>query len=258
MARTFSSNNNLVYPANYNGTAPLTALPLTIACWGRFSATSSQNIVFLTTGDSEYHGMSVGYSTAGRIAAISNAGTEGVAQTSTGITTNTWHHCCAVIASATSRTAYIDGGSSGSNSTSAAAASMVNMSIGAYRRPTGEQFGPAAGQIAEVGLWNVALTASEIAALARGIPPYRVRPASLAGYWPLYGLSSPEPDWKPGILTATRYPMTLVGTPPQYAGHAPRVVGLRGIGPPLIEEAAAGSSSEVFGAAGIFGGRITR
>ena len=238
MARTFSSGNNLVYPSNANGTAPVTTGPLTLACWGRFTATSIQNVVFTGNASDHYFGISVGYVTAGRVAAVTGLSGDATAETTTGITTNTWHHCCAVFASATSRIAYIDGGSSGSNATSKNPASLANFSIGSYRNTANAQFGPTAGELAEVAIWNVGLTANEVAALARGVPPFRVRPDALAGYWPIYGLSSPEPDFKPGIQSATRYPMTLVGTPPIYAGHAPIILARRFSG--LIESSTTG------------------
>ncbi len=41
------------------------------------------------------------------------------------------------------------------------------------------------GLIAEVGLWNVALTAEEIASLAKGMTCDKVRPQSLVFYAPL-------------------------------------------------------------------------
>ena len=42
-----------------------------------------------------------------------------------------------------------------------------------------------AGQIAEVGIWNVALTAAEIASLSKGMTCDKVRPESLVFYAPL-------------------------------------------------------------------------
>jgi len=41
------------------------------------------------------------------------------------------------------------------------------------------------GLIAEVGIWNVALTVAEIASLAKGITCDKVRPQSLVFYAPL-------------------------------------------------------------------------
>ena len=41
------------------------------------------------------------------------------------------------------------------------------------------------GQIAEAAIWNVALTDGEIASLAKGFKPTRIRPQSLVFYAPL-------------------------------------------------------------------------
>jgi len=41
------------------------------------------------------------------------------------------------------------------------------------------------GQIAEVGIWNAALTAAEIASLANGMTCEKIRPQSLVFYAPL-------------------------------------------------------------------------
>ena len=41
------------------------------------------------------------------------------------------------------------------------------------------------GQVGEVGVWNVALTAAEIASLAKGVTCDKVRPQSLVFYAPL-------------------------------------------------------------------------
>ena len=41
------------------------------------------------------------------------------------------------------------------------------------------------GKLAEVGIWNVALTAAEIASLAKGMTCDKVRPQSLVFYAPL-------------------------------------------------------------------------
>lgn len=49
------------------------------------------------------------------------------------------------------------------------------------------------GQLAEFGIWSVALTSEEIAALASGANPFSIRPTSLVFYAPL-GQSSPEPQ----------------------------------------------------------------
>lgn len=68
---------------------------------------------------------------------------------------------------------------------------------------------PFHGLICHAAIWNVALTASEIAGLGGGALPTHVRPGSLQGYWPLWGVDSPEPQPGP---SATRTTGTLTGT----------------------------------------------
>ncbi|MCL6480300.1 MAG: LamG domain-containing protein [Firmicutes bacterium] len=59
------------------------------------------------------------------------------------------------------------------------------------------------GRLAEFAIWNALLTASECQALARGASPNTIRRQSLVGYWPLWGVSSPEPGLPGGTATPT-------------------------------------------------------
>jgi hypothetical protein len=72
------------------------------------------------------------------------------------------------------------------------------------------------GQIAEAAVWNVALSAAEIASLSKGFSPLLIRPASLVAYWPLIGRHDPEID------PVGRFDMTLTANP-TTAAH-PRVI----------------------------------
>lgn len=71
-----------------------------------------------------------------------------------------------------------------------------------------------AGRIAEPLIWNVDLVANEAIALAKGCRATSVRPAFIVGYWPLNGLTSPEPDLSGNVNNGT-----LTGT--AYANHPP-------------------------------------
>ena len=77
-----------------------------------------------------------------------------------------------------------------------------SLDIGGY-----QSTGTFKGTIAEVGIWNDILNSSEIAALEAGVSPNRIRRSALAGYFPLYGAHSPEPDYSGnkdnGTLTGT-------------------------------------------------------
>ena len=113
----------------------------------------------------------------------------GSALSTTGYSADTWHHACAVYASATSRTAYIDGGGKGTDATSSNPVNIDNTTIGAiYYLPAGGPpgyDGLMSGSIAEAAIWDVALTDAEVAILATGVSPRSVRPESLVFYVPL-------------------------------------------------------------------------
>ena len=70
------------------------------------------------------------------------------------------------------------------------------------------------GSLAEVGIWDVALTDAEIAALAAGLPPNRLvaRRGNLVAYYPLY-----NPD---GVdYSGNGNHLTTVGGSPVRADH---------------------------------------
>ncbi len=70
------------------------------------------------------------------------------------------------------------------------------------------------GSIADVALWNVALTATEVTAIAQGARPFTVRPANLISYLPVDGLQSPEPDLSGNANNGTVTGAALASGPP--------------------------------------------
>jgi hypothetical protein len=70
------------------------------------------------------------------------------------------------------------------------------------------------GDQAEVTVWNAALAAHEIAALAAKVSPLGLRRSALKAHWPLWGLHSPEID-----LSGLGHPLTL--TTLDASNHAP-------------------------------------
>ena len=99
---------------------------------------------------------------------------------------NTWYHVAGVYESATSRKAYINGSNDSAendNSNSVTPSGVNLLIIGARFNTTIGGYFP--GDIAEVGIWNVALTAAEVASLAKGMTCDKVRPQNLVFYAPL-------------------------------------------------------------------------
>jgi hypothetical protein len=218
--------------------AVLTGVPITLAAWFRTdTATASQDLVCLVDkGANSNFRLNLGGNAAGDpVRAVVNAGgTPSLAATSTGYTVNTWHHAAAVFSATNARAAYIDGGSKGTNSDSVVPSGIDTTAIGYLPALVSQAY--LSGRIAEVAIWNVALSDAEVAALARGLAPLYVQPGALVGYWPLWGLHSPEID-----LTVNNRQMTVDGA--VAADHAPVApFSRRRWGSyPLVEAAAGGA-----------------
>lgn len=200
------------------GSSPITAEPITISAWFyRFTNTSQNGVCALNTMiDSTVNRlrfMSLGGGT-NNLAAIARdtSSFAAFAFTSSNYSLNTWVHGCTVFASNSSRTAYHSGGNSGSSTTVTMSDPGLNdITIGSRNNFVG----PGVfmdGLIAEVGIWNVALTAAEIGSLSRGFACNRIRPQSLVFYAPL---TRNLTDAKGRSITATNGP-TVANHPRIY------------------------------------------
>lgn len=177
MARNFNGTSARIHISS----AVVSATPYTMACW--FRTTNMTQIGCLLSLSSP----TAGYSTIffrGDVAGdpidiLAEGPGQAVSRSTTGCTSGKWHHACGVFTSATSRTVYLDGGSSATN-TSPITHTLNQTEIGAWRSSLWFS-----GDIAEVGIWNIDLTAAEVASLAKGVSPALVRPQSLVTYLPL-------------------------------------------------------------------------
>ncbi|RKY12812.1 MAG: hypothetical protein DRP52_04265, partial [Planctomycetota bacterium] len=186
MARLFNGSNEYLELDS----TPVTAAPLTIVArfyqddvstWanrciaGVFDLSSPSNWFVLKTkidGAGNYI----------RADTRSSSGWQEVASTAQ-FSGNTWHHAAAVFASSTSRTVYLDGGNSATNTTSVTPSGIDRISIARLGDSSPGNY--MSGRVAEVAMYNAALSADEIASLARGFSPLLIRTQNLVGYWPL-------------------------------------------------------------------------
>jgi hypothetical protein len=180
MAFEFNGTNQRVTPAS----APVTSPPFTLVCW--FNASNTTNLGALLTLTPQTGGLYETLFFRGDLAGdpiqiLSNSNAIAVASTS-GVTQNKWHHGCFVAAATNSRTIYLDGGNSASSSNNFNPTTINAFNIGSFRSAANNFFN---GKMAEVGIWNAALTQPEIASLARGMTCDKVRPQSLVFYAPL-------------------------------------------------------------------------
>ena len=181
MAYDFSASTNTnIRPAS----APASGAPMTIACWFYpkiIASAGGINICQVESGSPNFRGnylqflSSNGVNNNLRIAANGSNGFVTATGPST-FTTNQWVHCAGVLTSTTSRQAYVNGTGGTVNTTNCG---TIDAAVRAFIG------NGTLSNIAEVGIWNVALTAVEIASLAKGVTCNLIRPQSLVFYAPL-------------------------------------------------------------------------
>lgn len=199
------------------GSAPITAPPLTMACWFlKPDITTTGCLMGLT-----YHSGSEGFVLYGAGATVgdpvaattlNNSGSD-TAVSASGFTANTWYHAGGTWASASSRTAWINGTAGSADTNSRTPFTNPNRTTLGALRQSGTLTSFLNGFLAEAAIWNVVLDAAEMGALAKGIIPPLIRPASLVFYAPL--LTSAAINLKGAA-------MTVVGA--TTTGESPRLI----------------------------------
>jgi hypothetical protein len=197
------------------GSAVLSAEPITVSAWfytDDNAQSGAQTVFSLGSSSSSTHYFVLWWASAtttmeaiARAAAAARKATYSVTPTN-----NTWYHVGGIWATTTDRTVYFDGNTG--NNTQFASPTVNQTSIGARWTTSASQF--MSGRLADVGLWNVALTSTEMGMLQAGYSPWQVRRASLVAWWRLLG--SEDQDLVAGNhLTAQGSP-TTAGHPPIY------------------------------------------
>jgi hypothetical protein len=160
----------------------------------------------LNDGSSMYIG--VGTETGYKASAMLNSG-GGLVEVTIGTNSNgTWAHYCATFG-ATMR-AYLNGVQS--SSTPPTQPTVVLTQLGTIWSAVALNF---SGDIAEAAVWNIALSASDVATLAAGVRADTIQAANLKQYWRIAGTVSPEPDEMGGTG------LTINGTCPKAATDPP-------------------------------------
>lgn len=216
MARLFDDANQQYF---YNANA-VAAVPLSMACWFACDdLTGNMALMAIQAEDGgagfDGHVLWVYGSAPGDYI---NASTQnkvsgwGTAAATAGPSLNVWTHACGVWSSISARAAYLNGANKGTDAALVAPAGPDRTYIGASRY-NNSVANYHSGCIAEAGIWSVALTDADVAALATGISPVLVQPEYLEAYWPLIGRFSPEIDAVGG------YGMTSSPSAPTVADH---------------------------------------
>lgn len=195
--------------------APASGSPMTFSAW--FSPTQTIAQVLICVGqNSGTHRNQLTFDgdVAGRPIRAFSVGTGGSFQAQGGSTTlNAWNHACAVFGSATSREIFANGASGATNTSNVGtqnAATGTQIGARTASNSTGFYFN---GNIAEIGIWNAALTAAEVASLAKGMSCDKVRPQSLVFYAPLVRALN---DQKDGLTITNNNGATVANHPRIY------------------------------------------
>lgn len=213
MSRLFDDASNQFLEVD---ATDITAAPLTMACWFYSDDNAlQQGLGFIGDKDVSNQYFALLLTTTGKVAAATrqSSSTQAESTNGTAYTANAWHHACGVWSAANSRAAFLDGTDKGTEATSLTPTGADRISIAHLGDSSPSN--PMSGRIAEFGIWTIALADADVALLAAGIPPTRVRPDALAHYWRI-GIASPEPDWRGGAT----YNLALASTP-TIADHPP-------------------------------------
>lgn len=218
---------------------PVAAEPLSMGCWfNADNTTAGLNAMSLGANAASGHwrlGL-LGNVSGDPVSAAkqSDAGGNARADTSAGYSSGTWNHGLAVFASATSRTAYLNGANAGTNTDNLADPTAAFTGIGALVRAANSLFMD--GKLAECAIWNVALTAADALMLAAGYSPLFVRPANLV----LYTLTPHRTGSGAAADLVGGLTLTSAATPARF--DHPRIIYPRQVWPRFVNAAAPASS----------------
>jgi hypothetical protein len=191
---------------------------ITLVCWAKRNADLStpQNLIAKYDGPNQ-RSYIMQITTSGLL--LSRFANDGTANTVTGsnstsVVPTDWSHLATTwTPNVAASVIYINGISDWVNAGGPTIASIhsgtVNLGIGA----SGSGGLYMGGQIAEVGIWNAALTAAEIASLAKGMTCDKVRPQSLVFYAPLVRDLN---DQKGGLTITNNNAATVAAHPRIY------------------------------------------
>jgi hypothetical protein len=163
---------------------PVTALPATLSAWIRPDATATGNRSIVVLSGSDELVLRIGSNNKVQARLVFNNGSDILTISTVGtVTAGAWTHAAARVGLSGSMVqvvANIDGAINDGGQGSYTQAAFLAGQIGSFGGTN--TFG---GDIADVGIWNTALSDAEIVSLSKGITCNKVRPQSLRFYAPL-------------------------------------------------------------------------
>ena len=191
-----------------------TSAPMTMACWFYMILGGVKPILTagVVGGNDKFQLYASSGANGGTGAFVQAAAVGDTGVQNSNLALLTWHHGASVFSSTTNRIAYFNGASGTSNTASVSPSGFNTFDIGTRYSPTLGNY--LNGRVAEVGIWNAALTAAEIASLAKGMTPDKIRPQNLVFYAPLVRNLQ---DVKGGLAITNNNGATVANHPRVYA-----------------------------------------
>lgn len=201
MARVFNGSSEYVR----FGSAPVTAVPLSISARIRPGASGGGHTIFAvlnSASDNEWWRIAYNGTTDTALADSATSGGYSSAVSTATIASGVWGVVTGVFSSVTSRVVYVDNSKLTDPVTTSLTVSGANrLTVGVLDRPSITEYFE--GDIAEVAVWNVAITDADQASLTAGASPLNVRPGALVFYAPFIGRLSTEKDFRGGLSAST-------------------------------------------------------
>jgi hypothetical protein len=193
MSRTFVAASSQKLEV---ASVPVSAVPLTLACWfkpSNVAGVSSKALLSIDDSGAAANAFMLWSNGTDGTCNASSIGTSGGnhgSATATGTSNGVWAHHAGVFTSTSNRLAYLNGVAGTADTATVTPSGLTKTTVGTLW----STLLYAEGDIAEAAVWNVDLAAPEIAALAAGLSPLLIRPSALVAYWPIIGNTSPEID----------------------------------------------------------------
>lgn len=167
------------------GSAPVTVEPLTISLWYRLASTPTNRMAVSLARSTGNGGFRINVTGTTMLAQrVDDTGAASTsASTTVANTVGTWYHAAGVfLGSGSNVTGYINGAAGTPATNTGSTLSTLDRLVIGTRFSAGSPGLYFDGDIAEVGVWNAALNADEIAGLAKGFACRFARPSALVWY----------------------------------------------------------------------------
>lgn len=205
MARNFERNNNDYIEVGNVPALDFTGDEITVSLWVRLESTATEGKAFAKWADAgDKFQYLVSVKSNGHFQFVVNTGSNGIAEGTTDLDDGQWHHLAGTYDGSNVR-AYADGVEEASTSkTGNMISNTAPVRIGAGSGGSGTE-NPFDGEIGHCAVWDAPLSASEVASLAAGINPLKIRSENRLFYAPLNG-QGPELDVVGGLSLTVNGP----------------------------------------------------